>query len=124
MAKILPATTVAEYISTFPKNTQAILEQVRQTIMRAAPQAVETIRYGMPAFNLNGKRLIFFAGWKRHISLYPIPDGDKALLRELSHYKKGKGTIQFPIKNPIPWDLVKRIVTHLVKDAQQEKGRS
>lgn len=111
-----PSTNIDEYISTFPDDIQAILEKVRQSIQKAAPDAVETMSYGIPTFNLNGKHLVFFAGWKKHISLYPIPAGDEAFQQKISHYKKAKGTIQFPLDKPIPYDLVEKIVTLLMKE--------
>lgn len=109
-------TTIDEYISTFPADIQVILEKVRQAIQKAAPEAVETISYGIPTFNLNGRHLVFFAGWKHHISLYPIPAGDKAFQQQISLYKRAKGTIQFPLDNPIPYDLVEKIVTLLMME--------
>ena len=109
------STTIYEYISTFPDDIQAMLEKVRQAIQTAAPEAAETISYGMPTFNLNGKHLVFFAGWKHHISLYPIPAGDEAFQQKIAHYKRAKGTIQFPLDKPIPYDLVEKIVTLLRK---------
>src|SRR5437879_6045366 len=115
-----PFTTIDEYISTFPDNTQAILEKVRQAIHKAAPDAVETMSYGMPTFDLNGKHLVFFAGWKHHISLYPLPAGDEAFQQELSHYKRAKGSIQFPLDKPIPYDLVEQIVTLLKKETREK----
>ena len=109
-------TTIDEYISTFPGEIQAVLEKVRQAIQKAAPEAAETISYGIPTFNLNGKHLVFFAGWKHHISLYPIPSGDEAFQQKISHYKRAKGTIQFPLDTPIPYDLVEQIVTLLMME--------
>jgi uncharacterized protein YdhG (YjbR/CyaY superfamily) len=109
-------TTIDEYISTFPDDIQAILEKMRQSIQKAAPDAVETMSYGIPTFNLNGKHVVFFAGWKHHISLYPIPTGDEAFQQEMSHYKRAKGTIQFQLNKPIPYDLVEKIVTLLMKE--------
>ena len=114
-------TTIDEYISTFPGETQAVLEKVRQAIHHAAPEAVETISYGMPAFNLNGKHVVWFAGWKRHISLYPLPAGDEAFQQELSHYKIAKGTIQFPLDKPIPYDFVEQIVTLLIRESPEKE---
>jgi uncharacterized protein YdhG (YjbR/CyaY superfamily) len=110
-------TTIDEYISTFPGETQAVLEKVRQAIQKAAPEAVETISYGIPTFNLNGKHLVFFAGWKQHISLYPTPAGDEAFQQELSHYKRVKSTVQFPLEKPIPYDFVEQIVTLLMMES-------
>ncbi len=121
MAGKKPVTTIDEYISTFPADIQVILEKVRQTIQKAAPEAVETISYGMPTFNLNGRHLVFFAGWKHHISLYPIPAGDEAFQQKISHYKRAKGTIQFPLDNPIPYDLVEKIVTLLMMENSEKE---
>jgi uncharacterized protein YdhG (YjbR/CyaY superfamily) len=114
-------TTIDEYISTFPGESQAVLEKVRQAIHNAAPEATETISYGMPTFNLNGKHLVFFAGWKHHISLYPLPAGDEAFQQELSHYKRAKGTIQFPLAKPIPYDFVEQIVTLLMRESPEKE---
>ncbi len=116
MASKKPFTTIDGYISTFPADIQAILENVRQAIQKAAPEAAETISYGIPTFNLNGKHLVFFAGWKHHLSLYPLPAGDEAFQQEISHYKRAKGSIQFPLDKPIPYDLVEQIVTLLIKE--------
>jgi len=116
MASKKPFTTIDGYISTFPADIQAILENVRQAIQKAAPEAAEAISYGIPTFNLNGKHLVFFAGWKHHLSLYPLPAGDEAFQQEISHYKRAKGSIQFPLDKPIPYDLVEQIVTLLIKE--------
>jgi uncharacterized protein YdhG (YjbR/CyaY superfamily) len=114
-------TTIDDYISTFPADIQTILEKVRQSIQKAAPDAIETISYGIPTFNLNGKHVVFFAGWKHHISLYPLPAGDEAFQQELAHYKRAKGTIQFPLDKPIPYDLVEQIVTLLMKENPEKE---
>jgi uncharacterized protein YdhG (YjbR/CyaY superfamily) len=111
-----PITTIDEYISTFPADIQAILEKVRQAIHKAAPDAVETMSYKIPTFDLNGKHLVFFAGWKHHISLYPIPAGDEAFQQQISHYKRVKSTLQFPFDEPVPYDLVGKIVTLLIRE--------
>lgn len=113
--------TIDEYISTFSGEIQAVLEKVRQAIHRAAPEAVETISYGMPTFNLNGRHLVFFAGWKKHISLYPLPAGDEAFQQELSHYNRAKGSIQFPFDKPIPYDFVEHIVTLLMRESPKRE---
>ena len=109
-------TTIDEYISTFPEEIQAALEKVRQSIHKAVLEAVETISYGIPTFNLNGKHVVFFAGWKHHISLHPLPAGDDAFQQELAHYKRAKGTIQFSLDKPIPYDVVEKIVTFLMME--------
>lgn len=114
-------TTIDEYISSFPEETQAALEKVRQAIQKAAPKATETISYEMPTFNLNGKHLVFFAGWKHHISLYPTPAGDEAFQQELAHYKRVKSTIQFALDKPIPYDLVEKIVTFLITESPEQE---
>lgn len=105
-----------EYIETFPKDVQNILEKIRQTIKKAAPEAVEVISYQMPTFKLNGKNLVHFAAFKNHIGFYPIPSGIEAFKTELSSYKQGKGSVQFPMDKPIPYDLVKKIVDYRAKE--------
>ena len=111
-----PFKTIDEYIRTFPKDVQTILEKMRKTIREAAPGAVETISYQMPTFKLNGRGLVYFAAFKNHIGFYPIPSGVEAFEKELSPYKQGKGSVQFPIDQPVPYDLVKRIVTFRVNE--------
>ncbi len=108
--------TIDAYIQTFPKDVQAILQKVRQTIQKAAPDAVETISYQMPTFKLNGKGLVYFAAYEKHIGFYPIPSGMKAFEKQLAPYKQGKGSVQFPIDQPIPYDLVRRIVVFRAKE--------
>ena len=115
-------TTIDEYILTFPGEVQAVLEKVRQAIHNAVPEAEEAISYGIPVFNLNGKHVVFFAGWKHHISLYPLPAGDEAFQQELAHYKRAKGSIQFPLNKPIPYDFVKQIVTLLVRESPEKES--
>ena len=108
--------TIDEYIETFPKQVQSILEKLRQTIRKAAPEAVETISYQIPTFKLNGKNLVHFAAFKSHVGFYPTPSGIKAFEKELSALKQAKGSVQFPLDRPIPYDLVKRIVAFRVKE--------
>ena len=115
-------TTIDEYISTFPGDTQIILEKMRQTIYQAAPDAIETISYNMPTFDLNGKHLVFFAGWKHHISLYPIPAGDEAFQQQIAHYKRVKSTVQFPLDKPVPYDLVEKLVTFLMLEKPEKES--
>jgi uncharacterized protein YdhG (YjbR/CyaY superfamily) len=91
------ATTIDEYIETFSKDVRTILETMRQAIRETAPEATEAIRYGMPAFRMNGKNLVYFAGFAHHIGFYPIPSGMAAFREELSPYKQGKGSVQFPL---------------------------
>lgn len=108
--------TIDEYIKTFPEDVQGILEKMRQTIKKAAPKAVEAISYQIPTFKLNGKNLVHFAAFKNHIGFYPTSSGIEAFKEELSLYKGAKGSVQFPIKEPIPYDLVKKMVIFRVKE--------
>lgn len=108
--------TVDEYINSFPKDTQVLLEQIRAVIKSNAPEATEGIGYGMPAYKMNGKPLVYFAGFKKHIGFYATPSGHAAFADDLSKYKQGKGSVQFPLNQPIPYDLIKRIVTFRVKE--------
>lgn len=108
--------SVDEYIKTFPGNVQKILKSVRKTIKEVIPGAEEIISYQIPAFKLNGSYLIYFAGWKNHISLYPKPRNNEALTKQLSVYKGGKGTVQFPLDKTIPLSLIKKIVKYRVKE--------
>jgi uncharacterized protein YdhG (YjbR/CyaY superfamily) len=119
MAGTTPMTTIDEYLRTFPTDFQAILESVRQTIRKAAPDATETISYGIPTFDLHGKHLVFFAGWKRYISVYPLPAGDDAFRARIAQYKRVKSTLQFPLDKPVPLELIGDVVTLLQKESQQ-----
>ncbi len=106
---------IHEYIAGFPPDVQAILQKIRATIREAAPGAVEAISYQMPTFKLEGN-LVHFAAFKNHIGLYPTPTGTEAFKNELSPYKAGKGSIQFPLDEPIPYDLIQEIVAFRVKE--------
>ena len=94
---------------------------MRQTIRKAAPEAVETISYQMPTFKLNGRGLVYFAGFKNHVGFYPIPSGIAAFEKELSPYKQGKGSVQFPMDKPVPYDLVRKIVIFRMKQNLESK---
>jgi uncharacterized protein YdhG (YjbR/CyaY superfamily) len=102
--------TIDEYIRASPAGVRPLIEQMRQAIHEAAPDAVEAISYRMPAFRLHKKNLVFFAAFKNHIGFYPIPSGMVAFKKELSPYKQGKGSVRFPLGEPIPYELVKEIV--------------
>ncbi len=115
--------TVDEYIRGFPENVRAILERLRATILEEIPEATEAIGYDMPSFNLNGKYIVYFAGWKKHVSLYPLPSGDEGLRREMAQYKTSKGTIRFPLAKPIPYALVGRIVARLAAERVRKGSR-
>ena len=107
--------TIDEYISTFPKEVQVVLEELKQAIRESAPEAEEAIRYQIPTFRLYGN-LVHFAAYKNHIGFYPTSSGVTAFKKELSQYEVSKGTIRFPLDKPIPLDLVKRIVEFRVKE--------
>jgi uncharacterized protein YdhG (YjbR/CyaY superfamily) len=109
--------TIDEYIKTFPNDIRKILETVRQTIKKAAPEAEEAISYQMPTFKLNGN-LVHFAAFKNHIGFYPTPSGTKTFKKEISNYRSGKGSIQFPIDKPMPLTLIKKIVEYRAKESR------
>jgi uncharacterized protein YdhG (YjbR/CyaY superfamily) len=113
--------TIDEYIEAAPKEAQKSLEKLRQTIKKTAPGAEETISYRMPAFRLNGKILVYFAAFKNHIGFFPTASGVAAFKKELLDYKISKGTIQLPLTETIPWDLVKRIVKFKVEENLKKK---
>lgn len=113
--------TIDEYISACPKDVQRILEKIRHTIRKAAPDAVETISYQIPTFKLDGKALVRFAAFKNHIGLYP--PAPKPFKKEASHYAGPKGNLKFPLDKPIPLDLVKRIVLFRVKEQKKTPSR-
>lgn len=107
--------TIDEYIAGFPNDVQAILEKIRRTIRKAAPGAEETIKYGMPTFTLEGN-LVYFAAFKKHIGFYPPPaTRDAKLKKELAAYEGAKGSLKFPLDEPIPLGLISRIVKLRVK---------
>lgn len=107
--------TVEEYISGFPAATKTKLQQVRKAIKATAPEAEELISYGMPGYKLNGP-LVYFAGYENHIGFYATPTGHAAFKKELSGYKMGKGSVQFPLDKPMPIELIKKIVVFRVKE--------
>jgi len=112
--------TIDEYIKTFPSDVQSILEKMRLTIRKAAPEAVEAISYQIPTFKLNGN-LVHFAAFKKHIGFYPTSSGIRAFKKQLSLYNGGKGSVQFPIDKPIPYDLVRKITIFRVKENLRKK---
>jgi uncharacterized protein YdhG (YjbR/CyaY superfamily) len=114
--------SVDEYIRTFPKDIQDLLENVRKTIIKKAPEAVESISYGMPAYKTFGKPLVYFAGYKKHIGFYATPTGHTEFSNELSNYKQGKGSVQFPVDHPIPYWLIEQIVVFRVKENELKYG--
>lgn len=116
------AKNIDEYIAAFPKETQKLLQQIRNAIGKAAPKAEEAIKYAIPTFVYNGN-LVHFAGYEKHIGFYPAPTGMEAFKKELSKYKTGKGSVQFPIDQPMPIDLITQIVKFRVAQ-NEEKGKA
>jgi uncharacterized protein YdhG (YjbR/CyaY superfamily) len=114
---------VDEYISGFPVDVQKKLEQIRATIIKAAPDAEETIGYGIPTYKLHGN-LVHFAGWKHHIGFYATPNGNEAFREDLSVYKQSKGAVQFPLDKPLPLALITRIVKFRVKQNLGKKVKN
>jgi uncharacterized protein YdhG (YjbR/CyaY superfamily) len=112
---------VDDYIKAFPEKVRKILELLRATIKEKAPDAVESISYGMPGYKTHGKPLVYFAGYEKHIGFYATPTGHEAFAEELSKYKQGKGSVQFPLDKPIPLDLIARIVEFRVKENSAKK---
>ena len=124
----IKAASVKEYIAAFPKETQKLLNDVRSAITKAAPDAEEKISYGLPAYHLYGKPLVYFGGFEKHIGFYATPTGHEAFEKELSVYKQGKGSVQFPINEPMPISLITRIVKFRAKEnlekAKLKAGKS
>jgi uncharacterized protein YdhG (YjbR/CyaY superfamily) len=109
-------TTIDEYITGFPPEVQAVLEEVRGTIRAAVPEAEETISYGIPTYKLNGRYVIYFAGYKKHVSVYPAPIGVEEFKEELAAYASGQGTAKFRLDRPIPFDLIIRMTQYNLKE--------
>ncbi|WP_336083428.1 iron chaperone [Nocardia sp. SSK8] len=111
--------SVEDYLAGQPEAARAVLEQIRATIRRVVPDSGEKISYAMPAATLDGRAFVSFAGWKAHVSLYPIPDGDPELDRAVAPYVSGRGTVKFPLGEPIPYDLIAQIVLRLAGRARE-----
>jgi uncharacterized protein YdhG (YjbR/CyaY superfamily) len=113
--------SIDEYISQFPKNVRNVLEELRRIIKESAPEAEETISYGIPTFDLNGRHLVHFAAYKSHVGFYPTSSGIKAFKKELSPFKTSRGTVRFLLDKPIPFDVVKKIVRFRVRENESKK---
>lgn len=107
--------TIDEFIANAPREAQGILKRIRSTVRKAAPGAEETINYGIPTFTLNGN-LVHFSGFKSHIGFYPTPSGIEKFKKELSPYETAKGSVKFPLDQPIPYGLIEKIVKFRVKE--------
>ena len=115
----MAAKDIDEFIAGYPEEVQKILKKIRATIRKAAPQAKETINYGIPTFTLNGN-LVHFSAFKKHIGFYPTPSGIEKFKRELSAYERAKGSVKFPLDKPIPYDLITKIVKFRVKENTED----
>ncbi|WP_216842593.1 DUF1801 domain-containing protein [Arthrobacter sp. NEB 688] len=104
------ADTVDEYLTGFEGEVRERLDAMRRTVREAAPDAVESMAYGMPAYKLDKKPLVYFAGYDRHVGFYATPNGHEAFADEFARYKQGKGSVQLPLDEPLPLDLVRRVV--------------
>ncbi len=113
--------TTDDYIAAAPEDVRPILERIRAIIRKAAPRAEERVGYGIPSFSLNGRPLMYYAAFKDHVSVYPVPRGTAEFQKELRPYVKGKGTIRFPLGRPVPFGLVKRIADFHVKERTAER---
>ncbi|MBV6450184.1 MAG: hypothetical protein MHPDNHAH_00905 [Anaerolineales bacterium] len=108
--------SIDEYIAACPEQSQAYVQKIRETIRSAAPKAKERISYQLACFELNGKNLVHFGGWKSHVSMYPIPSGTKEFTKEIAQYADGKGTIKFPLDKPLPLRLIRQVVKLRIKE--------
>ena len=118
--KSVIASTVDEYIASCSKQAQPLIKQIRKTIKAAAPNAEETVSYGMPAYKYLGKPLVYFGGYEKHIGFYATPAGHNAFKKELSKYKQGKGSVQFPIDEKLPLALITKIVKFRVRENEMK----
>jgi uncharacterized protein YdhG (YjbR/CyaY superfamily) len=115
--------TVDEYIASFPEDVRTKLAQVRTAIRENAPEAEESFAYQMPAYKSGGRPLVYFAGFKNHIGFYATPTGHSKFAAELSKFKQGKGSVQFPLNEPMPLDLIARIVRFRVTENIEKKRK-
>ncbi len=112
------AGSIDEYIAAFPPETSKVLEELRALIRSVAPGATERMSYAIPTFDLHGRHLVHYAGYARHIGFYPVTEAAQAAFEEeLRPYKRGKGSVQFPLGQPLPWDLIRRVVEFRVAES-------
>ncbi len=116
--------TVDEYINLYSKDTKYTLAKIRKIGMQIIPDAEETISYGIPTFKLNGKAVMYYAGYKSHIGMYPIPKAPDSFNREIEPFIKGKGTVQFPLSKPIPYDLIEKFIRYSLETYKERNKKS
>lgn len=122
-AKVTP-TTIEEYIAAYPADVQERLRAMHQAVRSVAPDAAEKIGYGIPTFTLNGKNLVHFGASKKHIGFYPTPSGIENFAEDFSRYEGAKGSVQFPLDQPLPLDLVKRVTAWRVEQLTAAKKKT
>lgn len=115
--------SVDDYIAGFPDETRAVLEEIRAIVRAAAPDATETMSYAIPTFDLGGRHLVHFAGYGRHVGFYPTPEGIAAFKDELTAYRTAKGSVQFPLGEPLPTDLIRRMVAFRVAAETRRRAK-
>ncbi|GAA3319325.1 iron chaperone [Arthrobacter ramosus] len=113
--------TVDEYIASQPDEVQPILQEIRRRALAAVPGAEDRISYGIPTITLNGHYVVYFAAWKHHISVYPVPDADEDFEREIAPFRAAKGTLKFPLGKPMPYELIEKAAT-LLAERERERG--
>lgn len=124
MSKILCLLNQKIYIAGLPTATQKMLKQIRSIVKKTVPGAEEVISYSIPAFKLNKRILVYFAGWSDHVSVYPVPKANQALQKEISKYQTGKGTLQFPLDKPLPVKFISKIVKlQMKKNSEATKAK-
>ena len=112
---------MGEYINACPKETRAILKRVRTIIKKVAPKAEESVSYGLAGYKLNGKPLVYFGGWKEHVGFYATPSGNIAFRKEIAKYRGDKGSIKFPLDEPIPYPLIRKMMIYRVKEEKAKQ---
>lgn len=113
-------TTVDEYIASQPAEVQPILQEIRSCAHAAVPAAGEMISYGLPTITLNGRHVVYFAAWKHHVSVYPVPHGDEAFEQEIAPYLAAKGTLKFPLGKPVPYELIGKVAALLAAERRRQ----
>ena len=111
--------TVDEYIGSFPAEVQDILQEIRHRCHAAVPDSGEMISYGIPTITLNGKYVVYFASWARHVSVYPVPSGDPDFNASVAPYRAAKGTLKFPLAKPVPYELIGKAAALLAAERQR-----